>query len=103
MDFKLSDVPTWLLGVGVFAIGMAAVWVFILPGKGIELGGAYYGPYRLSDSVEKLRSLANVIDEVVDDKGFICVRYKGIPNRYCFEPNGQFSSSGNQGHWSLVH
>jgi hypothetical protein len=82
----LSKVPGWLLAVGVFAAGMAAVYVFVWPGKGIEWGTAYYGPARAVPDIELLTRLGSELSEVTDGERGVCLKFKGNPFTYCFDP-----------------
>jgi hypothetical protein len=82
----ISKVPGWLLGIGVFAVGIAALFVFLYPGKGIELGGAYYGPYRAAPDIALLNSLGSALGEVTRDQRGVCLKFKDNPFAYCFDP-----------------
>jgi hypothetical protein len=92
MDF--SKVPTWLLAIGVFAAGLAALWVFVIPGKGIEWGGSYYGPYRAAPDLERLKALGASISEIIEDPNRgLCFKFKNNPFSYCVDPsNGNLVS-----------
>jgi hypothetical protein len=85
----LSKVPNWLLAIGVFAIGLGALWVFVVPGKGIEWGGSYYGPYRAAPDIERLKVFGSVLDGLYEDANRgLCFKFKKNPFSYCFDASG---------------
>jgi len=90
---EIFKLPAWLLALGVFVFSLAAVYVFVWPGKGIEWNASYYGPYRVNPDIQNLTAFGSELGQVFRDGRGVCVKFKENPFAYCFDaPTGNFVS-----------